>query len=362
MALVSSTRDVEHHVVLPRPDVPLGLGAVRDEDGVAALVAAGAQVHVVDMRRFPFHPANAAAVAKVRRLLRRERPDVVHAHSSIGGVVARLAAASRPVPVVYASHSLGAARRRGPRAVEQILGGLTTVMVAVSESERDEALSLGLDARLGIEVIPNGIDSSQVPTGSDPRFSLGLVPGTPLVAMVARLAPQKDPVMFVEACADLARVVDDAHFLLVGSGPMQAEVDTAVSRHGLGPRWHQMTNVTDASPLMPHMDVLLHCSAAEGLPYALLEAMLAGTAVVATDVTGNRDLVKDGRTGFLVPLGDPAAAARAVGFLLSNRAARERIEAEAEQRVIDRYSLEQMGASYQRMYQRLAAQPSDARR
>lgn len=362
IALTRSTPDLEHHVVLPRPDVPLGLGAVRDEDGVAALLGAGARIHVVDMRRSPLHPANALAVARVGRLLGRVRPDVVHAHSSIGGVVARTAAAPLRLPVVYASHSLGAARRGGPRAVERLLRGLTTVLVAVSETERAEALSLGLGAQLGIEVIPNGIDSSHVPTGRDPRASLGLAPGTPLVAMVARLAPQKDPVMFAEACAHLARLMGQPHFLLVGSGPLQADVDAVVARHRLGPRWHQMTDVTDAASLMPHVDVLLHCSAAEGLPYALLEAMRAGTAVVATEVTGNRDLVRHGRTGLLVPLGDPATAASSVRLLLSEPVTRERIEAEARRLVADRFSLEQMGAAYRQLYQRLAAQPSEARR
>jgi glycosyltransferase involved in cell wall biosynthesis len=353
--LASTATGVEHHLVLPLPDHELGLGAVFDSAGVKAIRESGAGVHQIDMRRSPLHPSNVLAVRRLRRLIDDVDPDVVHAHCSIAGVTVRLAALGSDRVVAYTPHNLNASRRLLPRTVEKRLAGLTDVMIAVSESLRDEASILGLGARQGTVVIPNGLDVMSPPPAADPRVALGIEPGAPLVAMVSRLAEPKDPVMFARVCAEVAVLVPRAHFLMIGSGPLQEKLDRTVAALGLGARWHQLSDVPNASALASHIDVMVLCTASEGCPYSPLEAMRVATPVVLTDATGCRDLIEHGESGFLAPLGDDEAMARHVVALLTRPDLRDRIGEAGRRRVHSRYSRESMGRAYTDLYRRLAA-------
>ena len=296
----------EHHVVVP----PTRTGGFTDEHAFAAMRSAGAEVHLTRMRRSVADPHNARAVWSTRRLIRSLRPDIVHGHASVGGAVARLAAARTGAACVYTPHGL--LPNRGVFAAERILGRLTDAFVAVSPSEAELVERRRLVPAGRVVVIPNGIETERVAEPAlDLRSRLGLAEGTPLVGSVGRLARQKDPLLFVAACARLAEV-SDARFVLIGEGPLRAAAEREVEARSLGDRFLIVPGLQDAASVMGQLDVFVLPSRYEGAPYAPLEAMRAGTPVVLSDVVGNRDVVVDGESGLLVPPGDPVALAAAV--------------------------------------------------
>ena len=371
--VVTHAAGVDHHVAVPRPDDDNPeSGAVPDRGALAAMQAAGATVHFVGMRRRPWDPANAAALADLRRLVRDIGPSVLHGHSSVGGALARLARLARatlpaggpyaPGPPRVAYTPNGLATGRPYEVVERSLGPLTDRLVAVSDSEADRARALRLVAPERLVVIPNGIDVEPAPPGPDLRSQLGLDAASPLVGSVARLVPQKDPVTFVRVCAAVARQVPAAHFLLIGMGPLQAEVDAEVARCGLAARWHRLGHVERAAAVLGQLDVFVLASAFEGAPYTPLEAMRAATPVVLSDVVGNRDAVEDGVSGRLRPAGDVAGLADAVTALLTDPEAAARVGEAGRQRVRDRFDVRVMGARLAELYDELSRRPVVGRR
>ena len=129
--LVRTAAGIEHHVAIPWRRV----GGLTDTAAAGRMAAAGAVVHVVEMRRSPLRPRNLAALAGLAGLVRRVRPDVVHGHSSMGGALGRVAGTAARLPRVYTPNGL--AQGRAALGVERLLGPLTDRLVATSASEAD---------------------------------------------------------------------------------------------------------------------------------------------------------------------------------------------------------------------------------
>lgn len=344
--LVRHAQGVRHHVVVPAERS----AGVTDRDAAPAMAAAGAVVHHLPMSRTPWAPGNARAAAGLVRLRGRVQPDVVHAHSSIGGALARLIPWG--APLVYTPHAL--TDGRAYLAFERLLGRRTDHLIAVSSSEGELVVHLGLVPRTRVEVIPNGIDlEPPAPDGRNLRTLIGVPAGVPLLGTVARLIPQKAPAWFVGACAELARRRPDAHFVLIGSGPLQAELDRDVRRHGLEDHFHQLAHLAAASRVLDQLDVVALLSRFEGGPYLPLEAMRAGTPVVVTDVVGNRDVVEDGVSGHVVPPADAWTAADRVVRLLEDGPARARLVEAARRRIEAHHDVRSMGRRTADLYRRL---------
>lgn len=407
--VVRHARGIEHHVAVP----PLGRGArtsgaLVDAPALDAIVAAGGCLHWVDMRRTPPHPANALALARLDHLVRYLAPAVVHGHSSVGGALGRVAVAAarrgrdggrgrgggraRCVAAVYTPNGL--ATSGAALAIERGLRPLTDRLVAVSPSEADLALTRLSFPPAKVVTIPNGIDLDPPPPAAiDLRQRIGVAPDTPLVGTVARLVEQKAPAQFVAVCAAVARRRGDAHFLLIGMGPLQAEVDAAVARGGVegggggglgngglgdgglgnggrgdggrggfGRRFHQIEHLPGAAGALDQLDVFVLASRFEGGPYTPLEAMRAGVPVVLSDVVGNHDAVEHGRSGFLRPFADTDAMAGDVVALLADKALRSRVAAAGRHRLAEHFDVRRMGERLAALYAELASRAPDGGR
>jgi glycosyltransferase involved in cell wall biosynthesis len=140
---------------------------------------------------------------------------------------------------------------------------------------------------------------------------------------VTRLSPQKAPLDFVATAAQVAAQRRDAHFVIVGDGPLRAEVEAQVSALGLARRVRLTGLRRDVPDLLHSFDIFALTSLWEGLPRVLPQAMAAGLPIVATAVDGNAEAVTDGGNGFLTPAGDPPAMAAALLRLLESPALRE---------------------------------------
>ncbi len=345
--LVRWTPDVDQHVAIPERRV----GGVTDEAAAPALRAHGATVHPVAMTRSPATAANARSLLALVRLIRRVRPDVVHAHSPIGGLLGRLAAAPARVPAVYTPN--GVTDVRVGVLVEQALRPGTARLVAVSTSEADRVRRLRLVGPDRVRVVANGIDLDRDPEPFDLRAHLGIPAGAPLVGTISRLVPQKDPLTWVAMAARVGAQVPDAHFAVIGDGALRAEVVAAVTAAGLDGRLHVVAHLPEADRALPGLDVFVMSSVFEGAPYAPMEAMRAGVPLVLTDVAGSADLVDDGVDGRMVLARDPdALAAAVVEQLRDPDLARERAEL-ATKAVAARFGGDVMGRRTRAVYEEI---------
>jgi glycosyltransferase involved in cell wall biosynthesis len=337
-----------HHVAIP----PRRIGGLTDEHARPRLEAAGAEVHLVGMRRTPWSPANLGALRQLRRLVRDVGPDVVHGHSAIGGLLARLAVDPQRTPVAYTAN--GITTVRVGVLVERALRRRTTAFVATSESEAAHAEELGVARGVRTVVIPNGIEPVGPPSPLDLRAALGLPPDAPLIGSISRLVPQKAPLDLVAAIRVVLEATPAAHAVLIGDGELSADYEQAVGAAGLHGRLHRIPSLPDAAGVLDQLDVFLLASVFEGGPYAPLEAMRAGTVVVLTDVVGSRDAVEPGISGLLVPPGRPDLLGAAVLDLLRDPPRRHGLAAAGRDRVAARFDVRTAAAALDRLYAELA--------
>ncbi|MEA2647234.1 MAG: hypothetical protein QOE92_2317 [Chloroflexota bacterium] len=343
--VVRFAHGVDHLVAVPRRRV----GAFSDDAAAEQLRAAGADVRFVEMRPRPPHPRNVSALASLARLVGSVRPDVVHGHSSVGGALGRVAAMRHRPRLVYTANALSPSR--AALAVERALGRLTDRFIAVSVSEGEEVVRLGVVPRERLVVIPNGIDPEETPVAPfSLRTRLGLDAGTPLVGTVSRLVPQKAPEIFVAACAVVAVADPTARFVLIGSGPLRPGVEAAIDKGGLRGRLRVVDDVSDAAGLVGELDVFVSTARFEGGPYSPLDAMREATPVVLTAATGNVDVVIDGESGYLAPVDDAGAVAAHVLRLLAEPRLRRRVGAAGRARLVREFDVRDMGRSLSRLY------------
>lgn len=295
------------------------------------------------LRRGVAPGADGRAVVEVARAISRLRPDVVHLHSSKAGAVGRLARwASPATPVVYSPHGYAfaghferAAERRAYRAVEAALAPLATRVLCVCEAERRLAASIGPAART--RTVHNGV-ASALPAAVHEAVAEAHSRG-PVVSIVAPLRPGKGIETMLAAMPAVLAGHPTTTLLIAGDGSEAGALRARARSDGLDAAVRFLGDVPEPAAVIAGADVVVHPSWAEAFPYAVLEAMAAGAAVVATDVGGTGEAIEDGRSGVLVPPRDPGALARAIDGVLSDRELARDLGGEARRRVRSRFSV-----------------------
>ncbi|HVR71130.1 MAG TPA: glycosyltransferase [Vicinamibacteria bacterium] len=314
--------------------------------------------------------ADARALWQLWRLIRRQRPHVVHTHTAKAGLLGRVAARLAGVPIVvhtYHGHVLhgyfGPLRTALFRSLERALGRASDALVAVSQSVKDELVGLGVADAAKIRVVPLGLELTHL-TGVLPRGGLrspsGVSDRAPLVGIVGRLAPIKDVPTFLAAAAAVRRAVPEARFAVVGDGEEREALEAEARRRGLDGAVHFHGWQRDMAAVYGDLDVVVNCSRNEGTPVALIEALAAGRPVVATRVGGTPDLLARGEHGLLVPPGDAEALAAAIaGVLRSPESARART-ARGRAYVLRQHTAERLVRDVDALYRQLLRRPAEA--
>jgi glycosyltransferase involved in cell wall biosynthesis len=186
------------------------------------------------------------------------------------------------------------------------------------------------------------------------RAALGVPPGAPLVGMIACLKPQKAPEDFVAVAARVRAALPEARFFLAGDGERRQAVEAAARAAGLDGAFQLLGWRRDVPELLAALDVLVLTSRWEGLPRVLPQAMAAGRPVVATNVNGAPEAVRDGVTGYLVPPGDIAGLADRVIALLRDPATREAM-GRAARAAVHEFDATEMVRRQEALYGRLVA-------
>jgi glycosyltransferase involved in cell wall biosynthesis len=217
----------------------------------------------------------------------------------------------------------------------------------------DALLEIGLDSAR-MEVVPSGVDLARTVTPASPQTlaALGVPAGAPLVVMVGSITPQKDPHTFVRAMAVVRRTVPTVQALMVGDGPLRGEVEELICQLNLSSTIHLTGFRTDAESLIAASDVTCLSSVQEGTSGVLIDALRLERPVAATAAGGTPEVVEDGVTGLLVPVGDSERLGAAVARLLTERSLAARLAAAGKESVA-RFSIECTVERTMRVYERL---------
>jgi lipopolysaccharide/colanic/teichoic acid biosynthesis glycosyltransferase/glycosyltransferase involved in cell wall biosynthesis len=306
-------------------------------------------------------PRDVKALIALYRLIRRERPKIVHTHAAKPGVLGRVAARLAGVPVVvhtFHGHILhgyyGPLMSQLLRLMERGLARLSDRIIAVSEQVKQDLVRYGVAPPEKISVIPLGFDLQPFLDSAGHRGALyrelGLTNGERLVGIVGRIFPIKNHRLFLEAAARVAAEERFARFVVVGDGTLRPEMEEHTRRLGIADRVTFTGWRRDLHRIYPDLDVLVVSSKNEGTPVSAIEAMASGCPVVATRVGGLPDLIEEGETGHLVPSEDASALSAAILRVLRDREATRRMVETARERVSERFRAERLIGDMERLY------------
>lgn len=246
-------------------------------------------------------------------------------------------------------------------AIDRTLAGVSRRIVVNSSGVQEFYEHQGIPSDKFV-VIPNGASPPPAPPAdrelarAELRTELGLPPNARIIGLVGRLWPQKRHKDAIWAMDLIQCCRDDVHLLLIGDGPERWRLERYAEQVTVAGRVHFLGELGDVPRLLPLLDCLWLTSEYEGLPNAILEAQLAGTPVIATEIPGNTDLVEHDVTGLLIPLGDRAELAKKTMFLLDEPAVAARLAAAARERAMREFSVPRMVERYVTLYRQLLAE------
>ena len=276
----------------------------------------------------------------------------------LGTLVGRAAG----VPVVIASRrSLGLFKTGKPHyaVLESIANRMTDLFIANSEAVRADTIAREHLRPSDVIVIPNGLDLTRFGKSPDQDLAASLgVAGRPCVIVVSNFIRYKGHEYFLRAWRHVLVEFPSAVALLAGDGVFRAEIERICDDLNIRHSVRFLGVRPDVPALLALADVYVHPSLQEGYSNALLEAMAAGKAVVATAVGGNVEAVSDGVTGLLVPPADAAALERAIARLLGDSHTARAMGERARRFVHEKYEMNAMVRSYEAVYSRLVATTS----
>lgn len=265
-------------------------------------------------------------VFKVRKLIKRIKPDIVYAHSSKAGVIARIADIGLKNKIIYNPHGW-AFNMRGPRYkkllyafIEKVCSCFCDKIICVSDSEKMSALKWHICKDNKIKVIYNGIDVDDYKKRNylSSKNDLKIPENSYVVGMVGRVAEQKAPEVFVEAARIVKQKIDNAFFVIVGDGPLIEKIKELIERYKLTNFFLVTGWKEDPIEYARYFDVSCLLSRWEAFGLVLAEYMMVKSPIVATNVDAIPNLIKDNENGLLICKDDYKEAADAICKLHEN--------------------------------------------
>lgn len=299
------------------------------------------------------------AAWRLAQTIRRFKPDVVHAHHPRAHALALLAGLFTEVPRLVVSRRVSFRLKKWNIFSQwKYRSKKIRTFIAVSEDIRRVLIQGGVSPEK-LTVIHSGVDVHRFaprPPAEELRRELRLPADRPIVGNLTHFSWWKGQTVFLEAAKKVLDAGTNAHFLLAGKETDGAEARAKVQSLGIGDHVTLAGFRTDIPEVLSLLNVsVLSSLAGEGFSGVLREAMCMGVPVVATDVGGNSELVKDGKTGRLVPPGDAAALATAIRQILADHALSQEMARVAQENVTSHYSLESMVEKTLALYERIVA-------
>ena len=303
--LLKGLRDASHHAELvTRPGSVLGERARM----------AGVKVREVPMRG----EADLFSAWRIARIIRSGNFDIVHMHAAHAHTLGAMACVINSTPKCVVSRRVVFPIKTGPLGIAKIKYRFRiNAYVAVCKAAKDALVSAGVNPDI-VSVVHSGVVPPSVVEGKDVRREFGLGPEERLVGTVGELVEAKGQRHFIDAVPFILEKYPAAKFMIVGSGQLEAELKDRVSRLGLSDSIIFAGFRDDVGNCLEAFDLFVLPSVMEGLNNSIVEAMMMGKPVVATDTGGIPEIVRHGETGLLVSPGNPALLAEAALELLKS--------------------------------------------
>ena len=303
------------------------------------------------------------ALFSLWKLLIRERPDIVHTHTSKGGILGRLAAKLAGVPVIiHTPHGHVFYGHFGPLVskcflfTERVMAFLTDRMVALTETEKNDYMVLSVFKPEKIDTIHSGVDVDQYMNVqiniAEKKRGLGLNSKGLVVGTVGWLLPIKGPMHLLKAMRYVWENCPEACLIFVGKGDLEKGLQEEAHRMGVSDQVVFLGWRNDIPEMMQVLDVFVLPSLNEGMGRVLVEAMAAGKPVVASRVGGILDLIKEGQNGFLAEPGDEKGLGFAIKKLLDDKKMRDEMGKKGRETAHD-FSVEKMVEKIDDLYESL---------
>lgn len=305
------------------------------------------------------------ALFQLWRALRKSKTDILHTHSSKAGIIGRLAGWVAGVPhIIHTFHGFGFNDEQKPWvrwfyvSLEKLMAPLCDRLIFVSQSNQTLATKLGIGLPEQYELIRSGVPMGQIKKNGMSvnrgqfRNQQGIPTNAKVVITIGAFKPQKNLFDFLETAKKISDVVPESFFVLLGDGILRNSLENRVKELDLSsrilmPGWRE-----DATSFLAVSDVFVMTSLWEGLPRALVEAMLLGLPSVCYDTDGARDLLNR-EEGTLVPQRDVEALAQKVSFLLNQDRQPNQLSEELKKRITNDFDIDFMVQQQALLYKKL---------
>lgn len=318
--------------------------------------------HNVDFSRSPYSPKVFKSLQQMEKLLKEIRFSLVHVHTPVAAFVTRLACQrTNTHPVLYTAHGFhfykGAPLKNWLLYynMEKLAAHWTDGLITINEEDYKAAQKFKLRKNGKVFFVPGvGVDIVGLEQRiasidrSEKRKELGISELSTVLITVAELIPRKNHIQVLKALSKLNKT--NFHYLVVGNGESEQQLKKAVNELMLQDKVSFLGFRRDVPELMASSDIFILTSRHEGLTRAIMEAMAVGLPIIATDVRGNRDLVKSGENGYLVPLDDVETTSQVIKKLISSPELRNSMQEKNKEKA-RAYALDRILPQMEKIYE-----------
>lgn len=316
----------------------------------------------IDMHREISAVDDIKAIRTVRKLIKKYNPDIVYAHSSKAGAVARIADIGLKNSCVYNPHGWAFNMRSSKKkqklytVIEKLAAPFCDKIVCISEAEKQSALNKKICKENKLQVIFNGVDIEQYENKKGAplsRTDLDIPEDAFVVGMVGRISPQKAPDVFIQAAKLIKQQISNAYFIIVGNGEQEDEVLNYAKENGFDDSLLITGWVDNPMSYIKLFDVSMLLSRWEGFGLVLAEYMLARKPIVATRVDAIPNIITDHVNGLLFNVDDPQEACKAVIELYNNKNLRGQLIENGCKDVYSRFDARRVAEEHGEMFEKL---------
>lgn len=301
-------------------------------------------------------------IKSVRNLVKKYNPDIVYAHSSKAGAVARVADIGIKNYCIYNPHGwafnmkCSAKKKAMYTAIEKMAAPFCDKIICISDAEKQSALEKKICREEKLQVIFNGVDIAAYENGvhgAVERKDLNIPEDAFVVGMVGRMCLQKAPDVFVKMAKQVKEKVSDAHFIIVGNGNQEAEIRKYAEDNDLSDSLHITGWVDNPLSYVELFDVACLLSRWEGFGLVLPEYMMVGKPIVASQVDAIPNIIRDGENGLLVEVDDAVGASDAVLRIYQEDALRNRLVKQGMKDVRRKFNARRVSEEHERLFERV---------
>ena len=300
-----------------------------------------------------------ALLRRIERFIREERIDIVMTTLFYADVLGALAGHKSGAKGVFSWETISSPKWLVPHRFWAYRYAIRRAdrVISVSQATADWLVAKRKVPADKVMIIPYGVNLEKFSPQPKAirRHDLGLTPEDLVIAQVSRLTEQKGHCFLIDAASQVISAVPNAKFVLVGDGPLRAELERSIAAKGLQKYFIILGFRHDVHELLPLFDIFTLPSLYEGLPNVVLEAMACALPVVATPADGTKEAVVDGKTGLLVPIGDVEALAAKLIEVGRNAELRRSLGQAGRKRVEAHFSLTGQVAQFEALYAQYAA-------